>query len=85
VASALALRASALLQLNRSAAAIDALERAVHIAVEPRAAIGVHLALADAYYQAGRVEDARRVLNEAVQLGAAGPQVDRLETELGSR
>jgi tetratricopeptide (TPR) repeat protein len=82
VAGALAVRAAALLELNQAPAAVDSLEAAVQIAVEPRAAIGVRLALADAYCQTGRLPDARRVLDEAVKWGAAGPQVDALEQRL---
>jgi Flp pilus assembly protein TadD len=79
------MRAAALLQLNQSAAAVDALESAARVAVEPSAAIGARLALADAYYQTGRVGEARRVFDQAVKLGAAGPQVDRLESELRAK
>jgi tetratricopeptide (TPR) repeat protein len=82
VARTLAIRGTALLALHQAPAAIDSLEAAVHTAVEPRLSAGLRLALAGAYRQAGRLDDARRALEEAKKLGASGPNVDAFEKEL---
>jgi tetratricopeptide (TPR) repeat protein len=82
VARTLAIRGAALLALGQAPAAVDSLEAAVHVAVEPRLSIGLRLALADAYRQAGRLGDARRSFEEAKKLGAKGPSVDAFEKEL---
>ncbi len=81
-ARTLALRGAALLALNQAPAAVEALESAVHVAVDPRLSAGLRLALADAYRQAGRLPDARRSLQEAKKLGAKGPNVEAFEKEL---
>jgi tetratricopeptide (TPR) repeat protein len=82
MARTLAVRGAALLAMSQAPAAVDSLEAAVHIAVEPRLSAGLRMALADAYRQAGRLGDARRSLEEAKKLGARGPAVDAFEKEL---
>jgi tetratricopeptide (TPR) repeat protein len=82
VARTLAIRGAALLALGQPPAAIDSLEAAVRVAVDPRLSAGLRLALADAYRQAGRLGDARRSLQEAKKLGAKGPSVEAFEKEL---
>jgi tetratricopeptide (TPR) repeat protein len=84
-ARTLAVRGAALQALGQGPAAIDSFEAAVRTAVEPRLSIGLRLALADAYRKAGRIDDARRSLEEAKKLGATGPNVDAFEKELGAK
>jgi tetratricopeptide (TPR) repeat protein len=84
-ARTLAVRGAALQALGQGPAAIDSFEAAVRTAVEPRLSIGLRLALADAYRKAGRIDDARRSLEEAKKLGAKGPNVDAFEKELGPK
>ncbi len=85
-ARSLAIRGAAQLALGEAPAGVASLEEAVRTAGDdPRLAVGLRLALADGYRQAGRMADARRALDDAKQLGAKGPQVDDLKKELAGK